>query len=290
VLVLGSRLGEFTSFWQRAFEPPQGFIHVDLEPDVFGAAYPQVPVLGVHSDIGMFLEAVLDRLADHKPAGTPRSVPGPDQIFRVAPEPSSRGPVRPSLLMDAIQRILLAAPDVSVITDAGHSFVWGPHLLRATRPLQYRTSTGFGSMGHAAAGVVGAALARHGKAVAILGDGAMLINTEISTAVAYGAKAVWVVLNDGRYGMVEEGMKAQGFEPVETGLPPTDFVLLARSVGAEGVRVTCETELEPALQVALAAPGPFVVDVTIDRSEAAPIGTRIASLDDQGGGSSKGKS
>src|SRR5690606_37844705 len=59
VLVLGSKLGEMTSFWSPSFAPHQGFIHVDLDPAVFGSAYPEVPTLGVQADVGEFLRGLL---------------------------------------------------------------------------------------------------------------------------------------------------------------------------------------------------------------------------------------
>jgi acetolactate synthase-1/2/3 large subunit len=137
---------------------------------------------------------------------------------------------------------------------------------------------GYGSMGQATAGVVGAALGRGEKAVALVGDGAMLMINEISTAVRYGARAVWIVLNDSRYGMIEVGMRAQGLVPVETRIPPTDFAALAASVGAASLRVASESELPAAIDLAMRAEGPFVLDVVVDPNAIAPFMTRIESL------------
>ena len=52
-------------------------------------------------------------------------------------------------------------------------------------------------MGHTVTGVVGAAILRSRKAVVIVGDGAMLMNSEVNTAAKYGIPAIWIVLNDG---------------------------------------------------------------------------------------------
>ncbi len=51
VLVLGTRLGEFTSFWNSAMVPEGGFIHVDIDPTVPGTAYPSAQTLAIHSDL-----------------------------------------------------------------------------------------------------------------------------------------------------------------------------------------------------------------------------------------------
>lgn len=275
-LVLGSRLGELSSFWDPALVAPEGLIHVDLDPAVFGAAYPHVPTFGVHAEIGAFLRGLLARLG-RGPRRPRRPVAAPPAAVAL---PASRSPVRPSVLLAEIQRTIVERSDAIVMTEAGNAFAWGTHALRFDRP-RYRVSTGFGSMGQATAGVVGAALAA-GRAVAIVGDGAMLMNSEVSTAVQYGARAVWIVLNDSRYGMIEQGMRSQGWQPLATAIPTTCFATIARAMGALGIRVIDEVDLPDALAQAMAHDGPVVVDVIVDPDEQAPIGRRIKNLIAQG--------
>jgi acetolactate synthase-1/2/3 large subunit len=197
------------------------------------------------------------------------------------------GQVRPRVLMEAIQQIVVEESDAIVMAEAGNSFAWATHHLRFAHPDRYRISTGVGAMGHAVTGVVGAALGRTGKAVAIVGDGAMLMNNEISTAVRFQIPAVWIVLNDGRYNMCAQGMALQGFQGVDTKIPTVDFVMLSRSMGADGIRVERESDLPAVLEKALRSPVPFVVDVMIDPSQPAPIGGRVKSLISQGATESK---
>lgn len=278
-LVLGSRLGEFTSFWDPELVPPRGFIHVDIDPEVPGAAYPSAHTFAVQAEISSFLKALLEHLPERM---SRRSGEWPVHLPPSRLEPRATGSVRPLFLMQAIQRVVVDGSDAVILTEAGNAFAWGNHALRFRSSGRYRVSTGYGSMGHAVTGVVGTALARHGKAIAIVGDGAMLMNSEISTAVRYDIPAVWIVLNDARYGMIEQGMRAQGFEPVETAIPPTDFVLIARGMGADGLRVERETDVEPALHAAMQARVPFVVDVAIDPNEPGPFLQRVQSLIQQG--------
>ncbi len=284
VLILGSRLGESTSFWAPELVPSRAFVHVDVAPSAFGRAYPTARTVCIQADIDEFLEQLLARW----PAGGKRSamvVAGPPRTM-FAPRPASeRGPnaVRPQVLMQAVQRQVVERSEAIVLAESGNAFFWANHLLRFGEPGRYRVSTGFGSMGHATTGVVGAAIAREGKAVALVGDGAMLMLTEVSTAVQYGAQAVWVVLNDGLYAMCDQGMRAMGWEPFGTEIPPTDFVSIVRAVGGEGVRVEREVDLDEALRAAMSAPGPFVVDVRIDPRESAPSGRRNRNLMQQGG-------
>ena len=69
ILVLGSRLGEFSSCWSNALTPNEAFIHVDVDDTAFGAAYPEVTTLGVQSDVRAFLREVLARLDVPVPSG-----------------------------------------------------------------------------------------------------------------------------------------------------------------------------------------------------------------------------
>ena len=134
--------------------------------------------------------------------------------------------------MAAIQRVVVDRRHRLVLAESGNSFAWATHCLRFRDAGRYRVSTGVGSMGHCAAGVVGAAFASGHPAVAIVGDGAMLMNNEINTAVKLGAPAVWIVLNDSRYNMCEQGMAVLGL--ADAGIPEVDFAMLAQAMGAAG--------------------------------------------------------
>ena len=274
IVVLGSRLGEPSSLFDPRFVPRRGFVHVDIDGDVPGRAFPEATTLSVVADAGAFLRELLHRMP-------PRS-----ELPRALPVPAARPPVdaasvpgrvHPAALMDAIQRQVVDGSDAVVLAESGNAFVWATHRLRFATPGRYRASTGVGAMGHAAAGVVGAALAGPRRAVAVVGDGAMLMHNEINTAAKYGARAVWIVLNDGRYGMCEQGMDVLGLV-ADARFPAVDFVAFARAQGADGVRVDAAGELDAALRSALRADGPFVVDVLVDPGALAPANARNRGL------------
>jgi thiamine pyrophosphate-dependent acetolactate synthase large subunit-like protein len=277
-LVLGTRLGEPTSFWNPAMIPVDGFIHVDSDPEVPGVAYPNAPTFPIQSDIKTFVQALLKRLPKNFPTSS-TALPNPEQ------EPikeTTISLVRPEVLMEAIQKVIVERSDAIVMAESGNSFTWSTHLLRFAEANRYRVSTGVGAMGHVTTGVVGAAFARKGKAVAIVGDGSMLMNIEINTAVKYEIPAVWIVLNDARYNMCYQGMKMLGMTGADATMPETDFVQVARGMGAEGIRVEEESDLEKALEIAMKSSIPFVVDVIIDPDRKAPSKGRNQGLAAQG--------
>lgn len=276
VLVLGTRLGEYSSLWAPALRPKRGMIVVDAQLGDYGAAFGDVPLWGVQSEVRAFLTSLERRLPariewDNEP--TPR-VAQP-LLTRTEPRRASVRGVHPADLMEAIQFRFVERSDAVIFTEAGNAFAWGSQALRFDQPRRYRTSMGWGSMGAAATGVIGAALARQGKAVALLGDGAMLMQSEVSTAVAHRLPVVWIVLNDGQYGMVHHGMSAHGLHTGESRFPEANFWLYARSVGCDGVRVVEERQLDGALKQALEAEGPFVVDVVVDPTVPPPLITRV---------------
>jgi acetolactate synthase-1/2/3 large subunit len=280
MLVLGSRLGEFSSFWDKDLIPPQGMIHVDVDPDVPGIAFSTTPVWAIQSEIKGFVRGLLAEL-DRTGAAVAHPVPVLDTPFPAALERRTTNLVRPAVLMSALQSMFVDPGDTIILTEAGNAFAWTTHHLAFRTPGRYRVSVGFGSMGHATTGVIGAALGGQCKAVAVVGDGAMLMQNELSTAATYGIDAVWVVLNDGRYNMTEQGMRSVGLDPHATGFHEVDFVATARALGADGVRVDREGDLAAALTRAREAKGPFVVDVHIDPTNAAPVGARNKNLLEQ---------
>ncbi len=279
LLVLGTRLGEVTSFLAPTAIPARRWIHVDLDPSAFAAAFAGTDGLGVVADVREFLIA-LDRRAHatgwyarHARAAPPPHVGRPARLTPIA------GDVRTPYLMQVLQERVVDRTDAIVSSEAGNSFTWVNHALRFAEPGRYRTSAAWGSMGHFTTGPIGAALASGRRAVTVVGDGAMLMSNEINTAVAYQADVVWIVLNDAQLGLNFHGMGALGMTPVETALPRTDFVAFATSQGATGLAVDREADLADAIDRALAIAGPVVVDVRIDPRIPSPIlAQRVASL------------
>ena len=81
-----------------------------------------------------------------------------------------------------------------------------------------------------------------------------------------GAHVVAVVFDNERYGMIRGHQDLQGSPTAPgTDLGPVDFAAAARACGARGVRVESDAAFEPALRTALAASGPTVIQLVMDR-------------------------
>jgi acetolactate synthase-1/2/3 large subunit len=129
-------------------------------------------------------------------------------------------------------------------------------------------------MGSAVAGAIGGALAAPSRrAVALVGDSAFAMHGfEVHTAVECNLPIVWVVLNNGGHGMVRHGDTLMHGAPlgVSDFRVKIDAAMVARAVGARGVTVRSPDEFRTALDLALQADGPTVIDAIIDADEVAP--------------------
>jgi acetolactate synthase-1/2/3 large subunit len=109
--------------------------------------------------------------------------------------------------------------------------------------------------------------------VAITGDGGFMFAVqELATAVQFGLAVVTLVFNNKAYGNVRRD-QLQNFDGRVTGadLVNPDFVKLAASFGVEGRRVATPAAFKPALEQALAAAAPQLIEITVPRdSEASP--------------------
>jgi acetolactate synthase-1/2/3 large subunit len=281
VIVLGSRLGEGSSCYDEAILARARLVQVDIDPGGLGAAYPLDRTTRIAADVGDFCRR-LSRLAAERPAAIPAPPRWTAPALAVAHRASAAtGLIHPEVLMRQVQACFVDRGAL-VMTDNGNALAWSIRHLKFSQAGQWRSSNLYiASMGHLACGAVGAALASGRQAVVIVGDGAMLMQNEVSTAVAVGAPVVWVVLNDSSYGMCRQGNAAQGLTNAECGIPDTDFAGYARSLGACGLSVARQDLLAGVLQAAASGEGPCVVDVRIDPSATAPAQRRYASLKGQ---------
>lgn len=280
VIALGSRLGDGASCYDEAYLARAQLIQVDLAPDDLPHVYPADRLIRVEADVAAFAYALVEAApAMCAPPTNTHHTGGPAPGHTPsAPPPRTERLVHPRRLLHEIQSRFVDRGDL-VMGDNGNAFAWGNRYLRFSRPGQWRVSNLYlGSMGHFACGAVGAALATGRRAVALVGDGAMLMQNEVSTAVQYNASVVWIVLNDASYGMCRQGTKALGLPYADSSLPMTDFAQYAEALGARGIRVTAPEALHDALREAATVQGPCVVDVLIDPEALAPTQRRFAGL------------
>ena len=277
-----------TSAWidGYTFSRKTKLIQIDNDPQEIGRNYPVT--LGILGDISGSLDILVRRAAER--LETPKvytewvgELNEARTVWDRYQSPfttSEQEPLRPERFITGMANVIPG--NALVATDVGVHHNWMVQLWKAQQPRHLLQSWGFASMGFATCGILGAKLAApEFPAVAVVGDGSFMMTPHIiATAVEYDIPAVWVVWNNYGYSSIRDmqiGMFGEehstSFQNQKTGaLLSPDFAMMARSMGAEGVRVDRAADLEGALETAIAANKPYLLDVRVDR-EIRPVGT-----------------
>ena len=128
-------------------------------------------------------------------------------------------------------------------------------------------STGYqGTLGWGFPTALGVKAAHPDKPVlSIAGDGGFMFGVQdLATAVQHGIGLVTLVFNDNAYGNVKRMQKEQyGNRVIASDLRNPDFVRLAESFGARGLRAHTPDELRAAIRAGFAEEGPTLVEVPV---------------------------
>ena len=173
---------------------------------------------------------------------------------------------------EVIQKIYEYTKDMNpvVATEVGQHQLWTAQNFEFSQPRKFLTSGGSGTMGFGLPAAIGACVANgYQPVICISGDGSLQMNFhELATCIDYNLPVKIFVLNNGYLGMVrqlQQKMCESRFS--ETKISNPDFVKLAESYGAHGIRVQNEKEIIPALETAFALEGPVIVDFIIEPME-----------------------
>ena len=276
MLVIGSRLNEPTSWEDTIPGVSTPWAWVDIDPHAPHG--PRAPELTVTADARTFLRAANDRLVGRAvlDAEKVRRRQEHNEADRAAWEESSTvdggaegwiGPgVHPGKAITTLRTVL---PDDAILTtDAGNFAGWAGRGFRFRRPGTFLGPTS-GAMGYAVPAAIAAALVHRDRpVVALVGDGGMgMTMAELETATREGARIIVMVFDNERYGTIRMWQSRRGSgEGVGTELGPVDFVSIARGLGARGVRVDRDADLEPALRQAVAEERSTVIHLVLDRA------------------------
>ncbi len=232
----------------------------------------QRPDVGIVADVKLALAAALAH-----PAPAPKSSrQGWIDEYRKVQQEWAVPPERPSgkVSMEKVMMDMKATlpKDTMHTVDAGNFALW------VHKYQEFATSDTFygptvGCMGYGVPAAIGAKLVHPDRVtIANCGDGGfMMTGQELATAVQYGVNIITVVYNNHALGTIRMHQETQyPNRPSGTDFVNPDFAALGNAYGALGIKVTRDADFQPALNEALSAGRPALIEVMTDLEYISP--------------------
>ena len=263
LIAVGARFDDRVTGKLNAFAPHAKVIHMDIDPaemsklrqahvELCGDLNIMLPALSQPLSIGEWQYDVISLKAEH-----PWRYDHPGQAIYA-----------PLFLKQLSDRKPASAV---VTTDVGQHQMWTAQHMQFTRPENFITSSGLGTMGFGVPAAVGAQMARpDDMVICVSGDGSFMMNVqELGTIKRKKLPVKIVLLDNQRLGMVRQWQQLF-FDGrySETNLSDNpDFLMLASAFGIAGQRITRKDQVDAALDALLNSEGPYLLHVSIDELE-----------------------
>ncbi|MDR1903005.1 MAG: 3D-(3,5/4)-trihydroxycyclohexane-1,2-dione acylhydrolase (decyclizing) [Treponema sp.] len=284
VIAAGTRLGDFTTCSKWLFQNPDCKI---LGINV--ASFDAYKMNGepIAADAKLTLDALNAALEGYASAwgGRIKEVKDEwnaevDRLYseNIPPDPSGKPLLSQARVLGELNDRLLPK-DAIVISGSGSIPSDMQRVWRTRAPDTYHMEYGFSCMGYEVAAALGVKIAFPDKeVVVIIGDGAYtMLHTELLTAVQENKKIITVVLDNAGFHCIDNLQHSQGIEKfgnewktrdektnrLEGEPVQVDYAKNAESWGALGLRARTPEELKRAVEAALAAKGPALIDVKV---------------------------
>ncbi|MDN6041619.1 MAG: biosynthetic-type acetolactate synthase large subunit [Acetobacter sp.] len=279
LVALGSRFDDRVTGRLDAFSPDSFKIHVDIDPSQINKIiHVDLPIVG---DVGRTIELMLAEWEKQTPYAHEADLAQWWQqieawraldCLRFKQDQAADAVIKPQ---KAIQRIYELARETGretyVSTEVGQNQMWAAQFFKFDEPNRWLTSGGLGTMGYGLPAAVGAQVAHPNALVLdIAGEASTLMNVqELGTIAQYRLPVKLFIINNHYMGMVRQWQEllhgSRYSESYSDALP--DFIKLAESFHAKGLRATRLDELDSVIREALEHDGPVVVDLCVAEGE-----------------------
>lgn len=237
MLAIGCRFAEIPT-GSYGIEPPQGLIHVDIDPAVFNRNYPAA--LTIHGDAAAVVDALLAKLpAPRTPNAQLRKQISADKKDYRADFAAKQGKqlVNPARFFAALDKHT-DANTITVLDDGHHTFL-AAELWTVKHGADLISPTDFNAMGYAVPAAIGAKWGNPDRFVqAIVGDGCFRMSCmELITAATNQLGVVIYVFTDGELSQISVAQSVPYKKKVCTVLPSIDVCGVARATHCQYLKI-----------------------------------------------------
>jgi acetolactate synthase-1/2/3 large subunit len=279
MLNIGARFDDRVTGRLNAFSPDSFKIHADIDPaSINKNVAVDIPIVG---DAGAVLRALIEAwhaddtrqdrealTAWWKQIGVWQNI----DCLRFSQSTAPTAIIKPQYALRLLNDMCReTGRDTFITTEVGQHQMWAAQYMKFEKPNRWMTSGGLGTMGYGLPAAMGVQIA-HPDALVIdvAGEASILMNIqEMGTLAQYRLPVKIFILNNEYMGMVRQWQEllhgSRYSESYSAALP--DFVKLAESFHATGLRAKNYGELEGVIREMLAIPGPVIADIAVDQKE-----------------------
>jgi acetolactate synthase-1/2/3 large subunit len=267
ILAIGARFDDRVTGKLSRFAQSAKVIHIDIDPAEIGKNVPvNIPIVG---DVRLVLTELLKKVEPRSDGDWLARIEEWRQCAPLCYNQDPEGEICPQFVIEQIYE--QTDGEALIATEVGQHQMWTAQYYRFKNPRSLASSGGLGTMGYGFPASLGMQMGRPDDIVfCIAGDGSFQMNSqELATAVAYNIPVKIAIINNQYLGMVRQWQQMffkRRYSSVDLEKGP-DFVKLAEAYGAVGLRVEKVADVAPALQKALATPGPVVIDFRVKAEE-----------------------
>ena len=269
VIAFGARFDDRVTGKLSEFAKNAGVIHVDIDPasisKIVNADY---PIVGDIKNVVKEMLVLSDKIDSDKYESWRDAIANFNELHPLTfHEDSDR--LKPQWVIQRVGELLGDGANIS--TDVGQHQMWTAQFYPFSRPRQFMSSGGLGTMGYGFPAAIGVKAASPEKiSINFTGDGSILMNVqELMTAVEQKLPVINIILNNNYLGMVRQWQTLfydKRHSETDLSVQP-DFVKLPQAFGGLGYRVHTKEEFDAALKDAIEKNVVTFIEVLVERTE-----------------------
>jgi len=269
VIGLGVRFDDRVTGKLSEFAKNADVIHVDIDPaSISKLVNADYPIVGDVKNVVKDMLAQVEKIdADNYESWRETIANFNDLHPLTFHEDTER--IKPQWVVKRVGELL--GDDANISTDVGQHQMWTAQFYPFSRPRQFISSGGLGTMGFGFPAAIGVKAAMPEKtSINFTGDGSILMNVqELMTAVEKKIPVINIILNNNFLGMVRQWQTLfydKRHSETDLSVQP-DFVKLSEAFGGIGYRVTTKEEFDAALKDAVEKNVVAFIEVIVERFE-----------------------